>query len=55
MVTNENVMYGCFNSLFVDRKTLQVMGVAYFLYLLLFSGLEYSLTFLCHQMFNYTR
>lgn len=37
-----------------DRKTLQVMGVAYFLYLLLFSGLEYSLTFLCHQVFNYT-
>jgi len=38
-----------------DRQNLQVMGVVYFLYLLLFSGLEYSLTFLCHQVFNYTR
>ncbi|XP_065920983.1 major facilitator superfamily domain-containing protein 10-like [Dysidea avara] len=38
----------------LDRQNLQVMGVAYFLYLLLFSGLEYSLTFLCHQVFNYT-
>ena len=31
------------------------MSIAYFLYLFLFSGLEYSLTFHVHQRFNYTR
>lgn len=31
------------------------MSVAYFIYLFLFSGLEYSLTFLVHQRFHYTR
>ena len=31
------------------------MSITYFLYLFLFSGLEYSLTFLVHQRFNYTR
>ena len=38
-----------------DVRNLRVLSVAYFIYLLLFSGLEYSLTFLVHQRFQYTR
>jgi MFS family permease len=38
-----------------DVKSLRRLGLGYFLYLFLFSGLEYSLTFLTHQRFNYTR
>lgn len=41
--------------IFEDLFNLRLMSVAYFLYLFLFSGLEYSLTFLVHQRFNYTR
>lgn len=39
----------------LDLHSLQQIGLAYFLYLFLFSGLEYSLTFLVHQIFSYTR
>jgi MFS family permease len=38
-----------------DLRSLRLLGICYFLYLFLFSGLEYSLTFLTHQRFNYTR
>jgi MFS family permease len=37
-----------------DLRSLRRLGMAYFFYLFLFSGLEYSLTFLVHQKFNYT-
>ena len=37
-----------------DRQRVQILGYSYFLYLLLFSGLEYSLTFLTHERFQYT-
>lgn len=37
-----------------DRSNLRRLGIVYFLYIFLFSGLEYSLTFLVHQRFNYT-
>lgn len=39
----------------LDLRSLRLLGLCYFLYLFLFSGLEYSLTFLTHQRFNYTR
>ena len=38
-----------------DTAHLRRLGLGYFLYLFLFSGLEYSLTFLTHQRFKYTR
>lgn len=38
-----------------ELSRLRMMSAAYFLYLLLFSGLEYSLTFHVHQRFQYTR
>ncbi len=34
-------------------KNLRLMSVAYFMYIFLFSGLEYSLTFLVHQRLHY--
>ena len=40
---------------FTELSRLRMMSAAYFLYLLLFSGLEYSLTFHVHQRFQYTR
>ena len=39
----------------LDLWYLRLLGLGYFLYLFLFSGLEYSLTFLTHQRFKYTR
>uniref|UniRef100_A0A1A8HPA1 Major facilitator superfamily domain containing 10 n=1 Tax=Nothobranchius kuhntae TaxID=321403 RepID=A0A1A8HPA1_NOTKU len=39
-----------------DRmQKLQVLGLVYFCYLFLFSGLEFSLSFLTHQRFQFTR
>ncbi|XP_037685220.1 major facilitator superfamily domain-containing protein 10 isoform X1 [Choloepus didactylus] len=39
-----------------DRlRTLRGLGLVYFLYLLLFSGLEYTLSFLVHQRFQFSR
>uniref|UniRef100_H2Y9A9 Major facilitator superfamily (MFS) profile domain-containing protein n=1 Tax=Ciona savignyi TaxID=51511 RepID=H2Y9A9_CIOSA len=35
--------------------TLQKLGLIYFLYLFLFSGLEFTLTFLAHKRFNFSR
>ncbi|XP_037685222.1 major facilitator superfamily domain-containing protein 10 isoform X3 [Choloepus didactylus] len=38
-----------------DRlRTLRGLGLVYFLYLLLFSGLEYTLSFLVHQRFQFS-
>lgn len=37
-----------------DQIRVRILGYSYFLYLLLFSGLEYSLTFLTHERFRYT-
>lgn len=37
-----------------DLRKVRILGLSYFLYLLLFSGLEYSLTFLTHERFHYT-
>lgn len=34
---------------------LQVLGLVYFCYLFLFSGLEFTLSFLTHQRFQFTR
>ncbi|XP_038661797.1 major facilitator superfamily domain-containing protein 10 [Scyliorhinus canicula] len=34
-------------------RTLKVLGLVYFLYLFLFSGLEYTLSFLTHQRFHF--
>ena len=36
-----------------DLKQLQQLGLAQFLYLFLYSGLEFTLTFLVHNKFNY--
>ncbi|XP_076345402.1 major facilitator superfamily domain-containing protein rtet isoform X2 [Tachypleus tridentatus] len=38
-----------------DLGLLQRTGLIYFLYLFIYSGLEYSLTFMTHLRFNYTR
>ncbi|NWW91807.1 MFS10 protein, partial [Rhynochetos jubatus] len=35
-------------------KNLKILGLAYFLYLFLFSGLEYTLSFLTHQRFQFS-
>ena len=37
----------------VDLQKLRVLGRVYFLFLFLYSGLEYTLTFLTHLRFNY--
>ncbi|XP_069678916.1 major facilitator superfamily domain-containing protein 10 [Periplaneta americana] len=37
-----------------DLKELQRLGFIYFVYLFLYSGLEFTLTFLTHHAFNYT-
>ncbi|XP_019641337.1 PREDICTED: major facilitator superfamily domain-containing protein 10-like [Branchiostoma belcheri] len=37
-----------------ELESLQSLGSTYFLYLFLFSGLEYTLTFLTHNKFQYT-
>lgn len=38
-----------------DHQVLRQCGLAYFSYLLFYSGLEYSLSFLTHSRFQYTR
>ncbi|XP_015681449.1 major facilitator superfamily domain-containing protein 10 [Protobothrops mucrosquamatus] len=37
-----------------SRDNLQILGLVYFLYLFLFSGLEYTLGFLVHQHFQFS-
>lgn len=37
-----------------DLKRLQKLGLIYFVYLFIYSGLEFTLTFLTHHNFNYT-
>uniref|UniRef100_A0A1A8RFS1 Major facilitator superfamily domain containing 10 n=1 Tax=Nothobranchius rachovii TaxID=451742 RepID=A0A1A8RFS1_9TELE len=39
---------------FTGMQKLQVLGLVYFCYLFLFSGLEFSLSFLTHQRFHFT-
>uniref|UniRef100_A0A3Q0TAR8 Major facilitator superfamily domain containing 10 n=1 Tax=Amphilophus citrinellus TaxID=61819 RepID=A0A3Q0TAR8_AMPCI len=41
-------------SLFYFAPSLQVLGLVYFCYLFLFSGLEFTLSFLTHQRFQFT-
>ncbi|MGH0148546.1 UNVERIFIED_CONTAM: hypothetical protein FKN15_014996 [Acipenser sinensis] len=38
----------------VSLQNLKVLGLVYFFYLFLFSGLEYTLSFLTHQRFHFT-
>ncbi|KAL0269801.1 UNVERIFIED_CONTAM: hypothetical protein PYX00_007411 [Menopon gallinae] len=37
-----------------DLECLQTLGIIYFVYLLIYSGLEFTLTFLTHHTFHYT-
>ncbi|NWU94781.1 MFS10 protein, partial [Upupa epops] len=37
-----------------NLKNLKILGLTYFLYLFLFSGLEYTLSFLTHQRFQFS-
>lgn len=37
-----------------DKKKLSIIGLVYFVYLFIYSGLEFTLTFLTHHVFNYT-
>ncbi|CAK9809299.1 Major facilitator superfamily domain-containing protein 10 [Anthophora quadrimaculata] len=37
-----------------DRKSLKTLGCAYFIYLFIYSGLEFTLTFLTHYLFEFT-
>ena len=36
------------------HRELQQIGLAYFIYLFLYSGMEFTLTFLTHIRFNFT-
>lgn len=36
-----------------NLKELQTLGMVYFVYLFIYSGLEFTLTFLTHHSFNY--
>lgn len=38
----------------LDIKKLRTLGTVYFIYLFLYSGLEFTLTFLTHNKFGYT-
>ncbi|XP_077157851.1 major facilitator superfamily domain-containing protein 10 isoform X2 [Paroedura picta] len=38
-----------------SRKNIRILGLVYFLYLFLFSGLEFTLSFLVHQHFQFSR
>lgn len=38
----------------LDIKKLRTLGSVYFIYLFLYSGLEFTLTFLTHNKFGYT-
>lgn len=40
--------------LFSDRQDLKILGRAYFIYLFIYSGLEFTLTFLTHHTFGFT-
>lgn len=37
-----------------DKKELQILGLVYFVYLFIYSGLEFTLTFLTHHKFGFT-
>ncbi|XP_054013552.1 major facilitator superfamily domain-containing protein 10 [Hylaeus anthracinus] len=37
-----------------DKKNLRTLGYAYFMYLFIYSGLEFTLTFLTHYQFEFT-
>lgn len=41
--------------IFTEMQKLQALGLVYFCYLFLFSGLEFTLSFLTHQRFHFTR
>lgn len=41
--------------IFTEMRKLQTLGLVYFCYLFLFSGLEFTLSFLTHQRFHFTR
>lgn len=40
--------------LFSDQQDLKILGRAYFIYLFIYSGLEFTLTFLTHHTFGFT-
>ena len=40
---------------FLDLKTVRGLGMVYFLFLFFFSGLAFTLTFLTHKNFKYSR
>lgn len=39
---------------FLELKEVRTLGMVYFIYLFLYSGLEFTLTFLTHYKFKYT-
>lgn len=42
------------NFFFLEIQELRKLGIVYFVYLFLYSGLEFTLTFLTHHKFNYS-
>lgn len=40
---------------FLELHQLRILGRSYFLYLFIYSGLEFTLTFLTHYTFGFTR
>lgn len=37
-----------------EQRQLRLLGLVYFVYLFIYSGLEFTLTFFTHHVFNYT-
>jgi len=38
-----------------ERRSMRKIGLIYFIYLFLYSGIEFTLTFLTYLRFNYSR
>lgn len=50
-----SIMFFIKLQLFTDLRKLRRLGRTYFLYLFVYSGLEFTLTFLTHYTFNFTK
>lgn len=49
------INYNCLVFLILELDSMRSVGVVYFIYLFLYSGLEFTLTFLTHNRFDFNR
>lgn len=49
------INYNCLVFLILELDGMRSVGVVYFIYLFLYSGLEFTLTFLTHNRFDFNR